>query len=76
MSQPSRISAIAANSNHALALQADGTVLTWGMAGAALGQGTIDARRTSTPAAVKDEAGTDLLRLDPAAYPNLLERFR
>ena len=68
--------AIAANSNHALALKADGSVLTWGMAGAALGQGTIDARRTSTPVAVKDEAGTGVLRLDPAAYPNLLERFR
>lgn len=68
--------AIKANYTHALALKRDGTVLTWGHAGPGLGQGAIDPARTSRPVAVKDETGHESLRLDPAAYPNLVERFR
>lgn len=73
--QLSQVISIKASDGHGLALRADGTVLAWGRAGAALGQGRIDSPEAWVPSAVHDEHGASPLLLDPQAYPNLTEGY-
>lgn len=74
--QLANVVSIAAGHGHSLALKASGEVLIWGSAGAGLGQLTADAPESFHPVPVKGSFGIDVLRLDPAGYPNLTGRFR
>lgn len=74
--QLSGIVSIRASYDHGLALRPDGAVLIWGNGGAGLGQGSTQAPDAWSAIVARDAAGTGPLLLDPAAYPNLTERYR